>query len=110
MNKIRLSSLEEWDKEAKYFLDNWIPNKIGNIDIHSRLVNNKEIKVDNYLDSISNAIKSALNLVCIHFFEINEKGLEMIVKTAFNTSRISIGHCQIHWSRTLDFIVNENIE
>ena len=105
MCQISLNNLEEGDKEAKYFLENLIPNKIKFITIISKSINNKGIKVDNYLDAISNAIKLALDDVLIYHFEINEEGLEKIVKSAFNSTRLKLYYCEIHCSKTLDFIV-----
>ena len=107
MERIYLDNLEEGDREAKYFLENLFPNKIKNIYIYSKAINNKGIKVDNYLDSISNAIKSALDFVEIYYFEINEEGLEKIVKSAFNSTSLLLNCCGIHYSKNLDFTVEE---
>ena len=105
MKQIILSGLEEENKETKYFLENLIPNNIKYVDIISKSINNKGIKVDNYLDSISNAIKSALYYANICYFEINEEGLEKIVKSAFNSAKLSLYYWEIHCSKALDFIV-----
>ena len=104
---ITLDKLEEGDKDARCFLENWISNKKESIYINSKIINNKGIKVDNYLDSISNAIKLASDNVCINWFEINEEGLEKIVKSVFYSTRFSLMFCEIHCSKTLDFIIKE---
>ena len=106
IRKIRIDRIPEENKELNSFFQNWVPSKLDLLSVNYNRNTDTGIKMDFYIDSISNAIKSVLKEIYLTCFKINEPELEQIIKSASNWERLILYFSDIHCSNKLDFGVS----
>ena len=104
LKRIEITHLNGSDSNLNLFLSNWVPQNLTYLSINFPCINyNNPTKMSFYLSSLTTCLKKVTKEIFLNVFEMNESDLEVVVKASCNSERLVLYHCDLKWSRPMDF-------
>ena len=104
LKRIKISCFKDSDTNLNLFLSNWVPQNLTYLSVNSPYIDgNKTTKMNYYLSSLTTCLKKVTKEIYLAAFEMDESDLETVVRASCNSERLVLYHCDLKWSRAMDF-------